>query len=326
MQSSPSPLQLTDAEMPAIFRLADGASIQAQRRFFRRLAAELILLSLGTLAGLFGAFTPSVGSFTFAGLSAPAFPVAELAAAALIFVALVVRLTRFLEHPDTRWYEARAVAESAKSIAWRYAVGGRPFELGKDAAVGGRPFELGKDAAVVDTLLLQRLHETLTDVPNMSRAITFSDQSQISDVMRALRGQPLAIRQEVYQAGRIKDQASWYDRKQRLNHDRALLAQWTLAFLEVLGVAFALLQAGKLVSINLQALAAALVAAGIAWTQAQRYQDLSATYRVAAKEALALEHSVPAQPTDDAWARFVDDAEAAFSREHRLWRATRDDK
>jgi len=313
MQSSPSPLQLTDAEMPAIFRLADGASIQAQRRFFRRLAAELILLSLGTLAGLFGAFTPSVGSFTFAGLSAPAFPVAELAAAALIFVALVVRLTRFLEHPDTRWYEARAVAESAKSIAWRYAVGGRPFEL-------------GKDAAVVDTLLLQRLHETLTDVPNMSRAITFSDQSQISDVMRALRGQPLAIRQEVYQAGRIKDQASWYDRKQRLNHDRALLAQWTLAFLEVLGVAFALLQAGKLVSINLQALAAALVAAGIAWTQAQRYQDLSATYRVAAKEALALEHSVPAQPTDDAWARFVDDAEAAFSREHRLWRATRDDK
>jgi conflict system pore-forming effector with SLATT domain len=313
MQSSPSPLQLADAQMPTLFRLADGASIQAQRRFFRRLAAELILLSLGTLAGLFGSFTPSVGSFAFAGLSVPAFPVAELAAAALIFVALVIRLTRFLEHPDTRWYEARAVAESAKSIAWRYAVGGRPFEL-------------GKDAAVVDTLLLQRLHETLTDVPNMSRAITFSDQGQISDVMRALRGQPLAIRQEVYQAGRIKDQASWYDRKQRLNHDRALLAQWTLALLEVLGVAFALLQAGKLVSINLQALAAALVAAGIAWTQAQRYQDLSATYRVAAKEALALEHSVPAQPTEDAWARFVDDAEAAFSREHRLWRATRDDK
>ncbi len=94
----------------------------------------------------------------------------------------------------------------------------------------------------------------------------------------------------------------------------------------MLGVIFALLQARKLVTINLQALTAALVAAGIAWTQAQRYQDLSATYRVAAKEALALEHSVPAQPTDDAWARFVDDAEAAFSREHRLWRATRDDK
>jgi SMODS and SLOG-associating 2TM effector domain 3/SMODS and SLOG-associating 2TM effector domain 1 len=313
MQSSPSPLQLTDAEMPALFRLADRASIQAQRRFFRRLAAELSLLSLGTLAGLFGAFTPTVGSLTFAGLSVPAFPVAEVAAAILIFVALVIRLTRFLAHPDSRWYEARAVAESAKSIAWRYAVGGSPFDL-------------GKDAAVVDTLLRQRLQESLTDVPKRSRAIIFSDQGQITDTMRALRGQPLAIRQEAYLAGRIKDQAGWYDRKQRQNHDRALLAQWTLALLEVLGVIFALLQARKLVTINLQALTAALVAAGIAWTQAQRYQDLSATYRVAAKEALALEHSVPAQPTEDAWARFVDDAEAAFSREHRLWRATRDEK
>lgn len=299
--------------MPALFRLADRASLQAQRRFFRRLAAELSLLSLGTLAGLFGRFTPSVGSPTFAGLSVPAFPVAEVAAAILIFVALVIRLTRFLAHPDSRWYEARAVAESAKSIAWRYAVGGSPFDL-------------GKDAAVVDTLLRQRLQETLTDVPNRSRAISYSDQGQITDTMRALRGQPLAIRQEAYQAGRIKDQAGWYDRKQRQNHDRALLAQWTLALLEVLGVIFALLQARNLVQINLQALTAALVAAGIAWTQAQRYQDLSATYRVAAKEALALEHSVPAQPTEDAWARFVDDAEAAFSREHRLWRATRDEK
>ncbi len=278
MQSSSSPLQLTDAEMPALFRLADRASTQAQRRFFRRLAAELSLLSLGTLVGLFGAFTPSVGSFTFAGQSVPAFPVAEVAAAILIFVALVIRLTRFLAHPDSRWYEARAVAESAKSIAWRYAVGGSPFDL-------------GKDAAVVDTLLRQRLQETLTDVPNRSRAISYSDQGQITDTMRALRGQPLAIRQEAYQAGRIKDQAGWYDRKQRQNHDRALLAQWTLALLEVLGVIFALLQARKLVTINLQALTAALVAAGIAWTQAQRYQDLSATYRVAAKEALALRAS-----------------------------------
>ncbi len=311
MQSSPSPLLLTNAEMPALCRLASRASLQAQQRFFRRLAAELILLSLGTLAGLFGMLTPRVGSFTFAGLSVPAFPVAEVAAAILIFVALVIRLTRFLAHPDSRWYEARAVAESAKSIAWRYAVGGSPFDL-------------GKDAAVADTLLHQRLQETLTDVPNRSRAISYSDQDQITDTI--LRGQPLAIRQEAYLAGRIKDQAGWYDRKQRQNHDRALLAQWTLALLEVLGVIFALLQARDLVQINLQALTAALVAAGIAWTQAQRYQDLSATYRVAAKEALALEHSVPAQPTEDAWARFVDDAEAAFSREHRLWRATRDEK
>src|SRR5258708_36781571 len=90
MQSSPSPLQLTDAEMPAIFRLADGASIQAQRRFFRRLAAELILLSLGTLAGLFGAFPPSVCSFTVAGLRPPGIPLARLAAAPLPFMSLVL--------------------------------------------------------------------------------------------------------------------------------------------------------------------------------------------------------------------------------------------
>src|SRR5262249_42403618 len=137
-----------------------------------------------------------------ASLRVPEISVAQILAAVLIFLALLTRLARFVAHPDTLWYEARAVAESAKSITWRYAVGGQPFEL-------------GRDTVVIDTLLFQRLRETLTDVSHISRLVTFTDQGQITDAMRALRGQPIAIRQEAYRAGRIKDQARWYDRKQR---------------------------------------------------------------------------------------------------------------
>jgi hypothetical protein len=314
MQSSPLPL--TDAEMPALFTLANALAIRTQRLFFRLLGAELLFLSLGTLAGIFGTHSPTIAPFAIASHTVPALPVAELVAAALIVVALGTRTIRALRHFEARWYESRAIAESAKSIAWRYAVGGHPFELGKNAE------------SVVDGLVLQHLRETLTDMPHAWRVLTFNEQGQITDAMRTLRRQAATNRQKANRTWAIEVQARWYEDKQRQNRNRARIAQWALVFLEVLAVFFVLLQALNTGSPNLQAFVSTLATAGIAWTQAHRYQDLSSTYGAAAKEARALEQRMRTQPPEDEelWARFVDDAEKASSRGHRLWRATRDEK
>lgn len=94
---------------------------------------------------------------------------------------------------------------------------------------------------------------------------------------------------------------------------------------EFLGIVFAVLQALSIVELNLFLVAVVLVLGGIAWTQSQRYEDLSASYAVAASEAAALETAsqVSGSVAETEWAAFVESAEGVFSREHRLWRAVR---
>jgi hypothetical protein len=314
-ETTSNPGALAWSDLPPLFIAADRDAAHAQQRFFGLLSAELTLLGLGALAGLLSALpiVPSVKTapFAVAGVSIPALPYADLASAALIALALILRLWRFGAHPEDRWYEARAVAESAKSVAWRYAVGGRPFDL-------------GKDQDVVDTLARQRFSEALTVTPSYRPDAQFTEEEQITPAMRALRMRSAEARREVYRIGRIVDQRAWYERNAQLNRALARRAHLVIIGLEALAVVAALLQALQIVPANTQAVLTALIGGGIAWTQARRYQDLGASYRLTAQEVRKLEESFPMDPSEAVWAQFVDSAEEAFSREHKMWIATRD--
>ena len=43
--------------------------------------------------------------------------------------ALLAELYLLRRRPDRLWYDGRAAAESAKTLTWRYLVGGNPFGL-----------------------------------------------------------------------------------------------------------------------------------------------------------------------------------------------------
>jgi conflict system pore-forming effector with SLATT domain len=302
-------------DLPGLFRAADSAAILAQKRFFSGLRAELVLLSLAAAVALFSTVkqpAPTVGPFSVSGFTTPPLSVATLASALFIILALVIRVFRYVRHFDTQWYEARAAAESVKSLAWRYAVGGRPFPLDGD--------EVGAKAR-----LLRRLNETLMDVARDLSQTTFTPEQQITPAMERLRGQPLEARRASYRAGRIVDQEKWYTNKSKWNKTRGLQWHWAMMIIEALGAAGAVAVAFQLLPFSPQGLVAAIVSGIISWTQSRRYQDLYASYRVTASELGSIEVAIPNQTDEAAWSTFVDEAEEACSREHRLWRATRDD-
>jgi conflict system pore-forming effector with SLATT domain len=304
-----------DHEMPGLFTAADSASILAQKRFFSWLRAELVLLSLAAAVALFNTISATalpVGPFSVSGFSIPALSLPELVSALFIFLALLIRIFRYIRHYDTQWYEARAAAESVKSLGWRYAVGGRPFPL-------------GGDEAAAKERLLKRLNETLTDVARDLSQTNFTAEQQITSGMERMRGQPLAARQEAYRIGRIVDQEKWYNRKSQWNKTRGLQWHWVMMVVEALGAAGAVAVAFHWLPFSPQGLAAAIVGGIISWTQTKRYQDLYASYRVTASELASIEIGIASQTTEAAWSTFVDEAEEACSREHRLWRATHDD-
>lgn len=310
-----------DKDMPPLFHDADRNAIRAQRFYFRWLMWELILLGLGVLVGAFNGITQSIGPvslvvapFTVLGIRVSTLTGFEITEAALLTLALLMRLARVITRPERLWYEARAVAESVKSIAWRYAVGGEPFQEAYT------PEEL--QAVVAD-----RFGGINADLSQYHAPESVVREQQVTSGMRNVRALPLAARKQVYREGRVDDQQSWYTRKSRFNHRRALQSHWTLIGVEIAAVLVALLPIGlaafHLFPLNLQSLAANIAVGGAAWMQAKRYEDLDVSYKVTASELRQVSKDIEHQQDEAAWARFVENVEGSMSREHQLWRATR---
>jgi len=314
---------LTDSDLPPLFHHADKRSIRAQRFFFTWLQLELILLGLGVLVGAFNGVTTRVGAvslvlppFTVAGIRVTTLSAFELAEAALLALALVMRLIRFITRPERLWYEARAVAESVKSIAWRYAVGGEPFQEANS------PDELR--AIVADRFETMQADLSRYKAPDAVRQL-----HQVTPGMEGVRGLSLDARKRIYRETRVADQLGWYSRKSRFNRRRALQSHITLIVVEILAVGAALLPiilaALHFFPLNLQSLAANIAGGGAAWMQAKRYEDLDVSYRVTASELTQVSKDIEHQRDEASWAHFVENVEGSMSREHQLWRATRTD-
>jgi hypothetical protein len=286
---------LADADLPALFRQADRSSLAGQRRFLKGTKARLVALLTG---GVAGSLTIRSGDFDYAGI----------VAAAAFLIALSVEVYLLLTRPDRVWYEGRAVAESAKTTAWRYGVGGEPFLM-----------TLTTEEA--DRLLLGRLKDLVRDLEHVS--LTPDDRGQITEAMSALRGASLANRKEAYRRGRIEDQRAWYTRKSAWNETRA--RQWTIAAIafEGAGVVLGVVKALGAQGIDWLAVIGAASAAIAAWVQTKQYQTLSRAYAVAALELGTIADEIRLHDSDDTWGKFVQDAEEATSREHTLWRASR---
>jgi SMODS and SLOG-associating 2TM effector domain 1/SMODS and SLOG-associating 2TM effector domain 3 len=252
------------------------------------------------LTAIFGLFSWRTGGGDVAGI----------AAAGAFGVALLSELYLLQERPDRVWYDGRAAAESAKTLTWRYMVGGNPF---------GKANPSDQDA---EQLLLDRFGQIARDLKGVHLAPVSGGADQLSDAMRRLRDLPLDARREQYRRGRIEDQRDWYARKARWNAQRA--TRWSLALttLEAVGLAGAVLKATGTVNVDLLGLTGTVVAAGVAWAQAKQHQTLASAYAIASQELATIGAQIDRPSTEQEWAHFVDQAEDAISREHTLWRAS----
>lgn len=295
---------LKDAELPALFQAFDRSSITGQQRLTNQIRVQMWLLIVATVAGIF-TVKLTIGSATA--------DWAGVLAALAFFVGLVVQLMRSNGKADQDWYNGRAIAESTKTLAWRYAVGGNPF--GKDT------YPNAEDA---DKLLLKRFSDMLSKIPHHDgSALPPVDIDQITPAMKHLRDQTLPERRAAYAEGRIQNQLTWYNQKAITNQRAANGWNILLILLEIGGFLLALFKGLGLLSIDLLGLTGTLAAAVVTWLQMKQHQTLARSYSVTALELATINNQIPLQQTEADWASFVDDAEGAISREHTLWIASR---
>jgi hypothetical protein len=285
-------------DFPLLFRSADAASLRGQRRFFGALRFRLGGLVVAALGATFSGAVGPVDAGGFLTLVAFA-------------VALAAELYLALQRPDRDWYQGRAAAESAKTLAWRYAVRGRSFEAS------------GSSKGSVDRSLLDALRTVLQDLESLDLGASTGDASQITPRMRELRAQDFSTRRQTYLEGRIRDQQAWYARKSARNG--TLANRWTIAavVVEFAGLVGGGLRAFGELDVDLLGVCAALAAAIAAWLQAKQHQTLATAYGVTAQELASVAAELETLSDEADWADFVGGAEEAISREHTLWRASR---
>lgn len=281
--------RLGDEDFPAVFRSADAASISGQRRY---MAGTKWRLVLAVVAAGFAVWNAQAG----------------VAVVLLAFLATVyLEVWMLAERPEWAWYDGRALAESTKTLSWRYAVAGEPFPAELSDGDAWRRFH-------------ERLEVLLREAP--SDSIVPVGSMTATDAMRRLRESPFEVRKQTYLTWRIEDQQQWYGSKAASNVIRARRWRIALIVVEGLGVLAAVLRLLEIVEFDLPGVLAAVLGAGAAWFAVRQYESLGRAYTLAATE-LSIVHQRLSTTNESRWSQEVADAEEAISREHTMWRASR---
>ncbi|MDA3649384.1 DUF4231 domain-containing protein [Saccharopolyspora indica] len=300
MSSTEQMQALTPADHPGLFQAADAAAARQRHAYLRAARSRLMLI---VAAGVLATLTLRLGD--------TGIDLFAVGAALTLVGAVAVELALVSTRPDRLWAESRALAASAKTLTWRYAVCAAPFPAG---------------SAQADERFAARLRTVQQELPDVP--LTQHTAETITERMRALRGAPLAERKEAYLIGRVLDQQDWYETRAQHHLRQARFYRTAMVVIEVLGVVGALGEAFGITGLNRAGAVAAVVAATVvaaiaAWGATRRHSAKAAAYRRATAELGAVRDLLDSDLDEQQWSAAVTDAEATIAREHATWRATR---
>jgi hypothetical protein len=233
-----------------------------------------------------------------------------VAMAFVLLISAAILLVRSISKPEQHWYKARALAESVKTLAWRYSMGAHPFD--RTTAAENRQ-ELKENL-----LRLLKLNPELVErLPGDAAA-----DDQVTAEMDRLRGLPLAERQDYYEKHRVQEQRRWYRDKSATNKKiaRRWLIASVVAYLLAIGLSLARIAwpAWEIWPIEPLIVIASSI---VGWVQIKRLNELAASYGVTAQEIGMINITLAEDTSVKTFSDFVNDAEGAFSREHTFWLA-----
>ncbi len=284
-------------DYPALFLDADNASNRFQRNF--------LLLVFGEYLALFAA---AVFSMNF--LDGVTYYVLF---AGVFFIGLIVLISRALSKPDQWWYRCRALAESVKTLTWRYMMQATPF----DRTDAEARIEFRSQLRLI-------LRENLETAKRITEDQSGSDQ--ITQAMEEVRAKRREERVTFYLEHRVGEQRNWYRKKAGAHRKAARNYVWLSAVCYV-GAGSMVLSRIAYPNWSIWPIEPLIVVATsiVGWVQIKKYNELSAAYTVTAHEIGLIPTTIDSPSNDALLSEFVNDAEQAFSREHTLWLARQSD-
>ena len=292
--------QLNYDDYPSLFKVADKYSIEGQKRYLQWIRFDLLLLVLAAIISIFNFDNVEYQRIVY------------ILVALFFFLGLLVNIFIKISKFEDDWYIGRAIAESIKSLTWKYIIRGEPF--------GSQLSQIDVDKKFEN--ILSQIFETngkfLKDV------FEEDNRKNISEEMKEIRASDFENRKQVYFEHRVKNQFSWYKNKALYNKKQTSLLFWLIIFLQGVALLYSLYLIRSPQAANLFPIVTTVAACLISWLQIKQHQELSQSYAVTANEIAIILNQADSINTDDNLAAFVIDSENAFSREHTLWMARRD--
>jgi hypothetical protein len=289
---------------PALYRCADDASSSGQKWYTRWVSINLSLLLGGAMVGSIG--LTDVESKR----------IVNTIAAIIFFLAVGVTILLATRRWERIWYAGRAVAESAKSLTWKFVCAADPFP-------SSMPYQ---DAL---ELFTTSLRELLNENKQLAPLLAGPDATglQVTSYMEGLRNAAIGVKRDVYFSQRVVEQQTWYSQKSADNRNKRNVWFVLLVVFEMAAGGAAVLHAMyPALPWKAATVFSTLASATVAWGAMKRYQELAQAYGLAAQELSLIAARAPHVRTEVELARFVNDAETAISREHAMWVARRETK
>lgn len=286
---------MTRITYPALYDAASAASAGAQRRYLWLLRLEYASLIIAAIFSL----DFSHAREYFVGY-------------ALVFVlSLAILLLRSVTNPEQEWYKARALAESVKTMTWRYCMRAAPFSDAPHVGSARREFRQQLRG------ILESNRSIGERIPPKSAA-----NDQVSSQMQETRASSLHERKLLYLNMRILDQREWY--KQKAIRNRNARRIWIA--IGILVYFAAIISVLIRIDFNLAKVwptepLIAVASSILGWVQIKKFSELSAAYTLTAHEIGILQGQLNEIESEVDFSDFVNEAELAFSREHTQWMA-----
>jgi len=281
--------EISDEDMPSLFRIADQASQDAQWWYLLLVRANLTVLVVASVLASIQLSPNQILTMRW------------LEGGSAFLFALGATLTFVLQNRPFRekWYDGRSIAESVKTISWRYMMKADPY---------GEEEEL----ADVDTQFAEDLRGILRE-GNTPPAVTNASASmgdQITATMREVRNLPTGERWRTYKRQRIDDQRRWYSKKASKNRGQKTSIFISVVVAQIVALIFAITTIVKpTISFDPTGIIATLATALLAWLQVKRYEELSKSYSVAAQDLGMVADEANEVNTEKQLTDFVADAE-----------------
>lgn len=293
--------RIANGDLPGLFRAADRASIEAQKVYSWLVRGDLSLIVVAAVCTSWAVRSQDLRM------------ILAMAGAGAFLAALVLTGFVHLTNYDKEWFAARAVAESVKKIAWMYMTGSAPF------------FKSLPDNEA-DVLFCRELESILREHSQIAGTLGRMGGSaqEITEWMREARSGDLDTRRQVYIRDRIQDQRQWYG--DRASDNLKASKGWLtgIAAIQLLGALAAVALALRPgFGFNVAAVLASVAAAFLAWLQLKRHRELANEYGLAARVLSIVETKARHINSEPDMSAFVEDTEAAISREHTMWLVTR---
>jgi SMODS and SLOG-associating 2TM effector domain 3/SMODS and SLOG-associating 2TM effector domain 1 len=286
--------RMATKDYPTLVRHYDLISLEGQSRYLQFILVEL---TVAMLAALLSDLVHDVD---------PAWlQILEKVIMILLGLGLVVQIVRLMKREDQSWFEGRAVAESAKTLTWRYMMKVQPFH----------------EEPNLEEEFMNRLKAVLHGC-RVCEPTPITSVHEITQRMRDTRGQSWEKRRDFYVASRLNDQIKWYLGKAKYNTQRS--RQWLYGSIaaQIVAILLAYVSLRTLGHWNFVPFLTTVAASCVAWSQAKNFDELRESYRMAHDELSQIkEERVMRAATESEFLDAVVNSEGAISREHTMWAA-----